>query len=221
MADEEALLGFAPPDFFLAAEQDLLFSAKDEVGELSQKYLLAPLDEVMGQETYLKGYMGWNYSGLAFQFEITIENPITVSFPDIQQGDAIELFIDTRAQTLARTTHRFCHHFYFLPERFEGHEKGEITRFRTEDSHPLCNPEALELQVTKKAKSYIAKIFISKECLVGYDPQEGSRLGFTYCVNRSGGPAVHFGLSSEYCRLEFLPYLWPTMRLIPENKTKK
>jgi len=220
MADVEELLGFAPPDFFFQEEQDLQFIAEEGQQLLSSKYLLAPLAEVMGQESYVKALMGWNYKGLAFQFEVTLENPLSVAFPEIQQGDAIELFIDTRALTSARTTHRFCHHFYFLPERFEGHEKGEITRFRTEDSHPLCSEEGLELQVTKRPKGYVAKMTIPRECLVGYDPQEGSRIGFTYRVRRTGGPTVPFGLANEHCRIEYLPYLWPTLRLVSTGKEK-
>lgn len=220
--DDEDLLGFAPPDFFFSEEVDLYLAPREGgVQVLPAKYLLPSLGELMGEESYATVSVAWHYSGLTFHFDVTCVEPVSVAFPDIQQGDSIELFIDTRAQNLARTTHRFCHHFYLLPERFEGHEKGEITRFRTEDSHPLCSEELLELQVKKRAKGYVALFFIPKECLVGFDPQEGSRLGFMYRINRSGGQSCHFGLSSDYCRIEYASFLWPQLRLVGEKKSKK
>ena len=156
--------------------------------------------------------MGWNETGLFWVVKWQIEL-VEVAYPDIAQGDSIELFIDTRNVVQARTTHRYCHHFFFLPEAVEGHFKGEMTRFRTEDSHTLCDSELLECEIERKQKRLSASIFIPASCLVGYAPDASSRIGFCYRINRHQKPAQHFGISSNHVKLESVPYLWSTMQL--------
>lgn len=203
--------GFAPVDFFFSEEVDC--HQVTESKELGKKYLLPPLGDVFGEESFAQVFMGWHATGLFFQVQVQQENSLVVSYPDIRAGDSFEFFIDTRNIATAKTTHRFCHHFYFLPERFEGHMKGECTRFRTEDAHPLCADDSLDLHVSKHATGYTARIFIPKECLVGYDPQAGGRLGFTYRINRPGATSQHFAMAYEQSRIDTMPCLWAKLRL--------
>ncbi len=209
----QSLEGFLPVDFFFSEEVDCHELDDPSPKELSTTYLLPNISAVFGEETFAEMYMGWHQSGLAFQVVVQREHAEAVFYPDFRQGDSIELFIDTRALTTSKTTHRFTHHFYFLPEAFEGHMKGECTRFRTEDSHPLCNEEQLSLNITKKRKGYTAAIFIPKECLVGYDPQAGSRLGFTYRINRPEAASQHFAMTVSEQRIDTMPCLWSTLYL--------
>lgn len=136
------------------------------------------------------------------------------AFPDITQGDSIELFIDTRDIKTSGYNTRFCHHFFFLPEALPEHQAGEITHFRTEESHPLADPELFEIKSTFHKKSYEMEIFIPKECLYGYDPSQFHRLGFTYRINRPDGPPQHFSATSDDFNIEEQPSLWGTLRLI-------
>lgn len=198
----------APIDFFFSKEVDC-FEGK----EISKKHLLPDLCEQFGQEPFAKAYLAWQAAGLLFKVEIPLEGPIQVHYPDIRQGDCIELFVDTRPMTASKTTHRFCHHFYFLPERFEGHIAGERTRFRTEDTHPLCDEDLLECSTTVNRKGYTASLFIPKECLVGYDPQKGVSLGFSYRIQRSDGAVQNFSMAYEHTRVDTMPCLWTTVRL--------
>lgn len=199
----------APIDFFFSKEVDC-FEGK----EISKKHFLPALSEHFGEESFAKAYLAWQPAGLLFKAEVTLDAPIRVHYPDIRQGDCIELFIDTRPLTASKTTHRFCHHFYFLPERFEGHIAGERTRFRTEDTHPLCDEELLECTQSVTKKGYTASLFIPKECLVGYEGQKGSSLGFTYRIQRHDGPIQHFSMAYEHARLDTMPCLWTTLRLL-------
>ncbi len=211
MKDDDDLLGIAPVDFFFSKEVDCLEATSQK--QITKKHLLPPLGEVFGEESFAQVSMGWQQAGLLFSIQVQQPEALSVLYPDFRQGDSIELFIDTRAIASAKTTHRFCHHFYFLPERFEGRLAGECTRFRTEDTHPLCSEEQLEYSVQKKAKGYIASIMIPKECLVGYDPQKGSRLGFTYRINRPQGPSQHFAMAYDHARIDTMPCLWALLRL--------
>ncbi len=223
MSDDEDLIGFAPVDFFFSKEVDCYQIADDKkltgtsgptLAKLTTKYLLPSVGEVFGEDSFAKVFMGWQPAGLSFQIQVKQDQALVVLYPDFRQGDSIELFIDTRAITSAKTTHRFCHQFYFLPELFEGRQAGECTRFRTEDSHPLCEEGQLSVEIEKQAKGYTATIFIPKECLVGYDPQKGSYLGFTYRINSSQGQVQHFAMTSDDARLDTMPGLWAHLRLV-------
>jgi hypothetical protein len=207
-SDDTSNTWFAPVDFFFRQELACSYVAKS----LTKKHLLSDLCTFLGEDPFASVSMGWNETGLFWTVECRTEK-VEVSYPEITMGDSIELFIDTRNALQARTTHRYCHHFFFLPEAVEGHQKGEITRFRTEDSHTLCDSESLVCDIEKKQKRYTASIFIPASCLVGYTPEVGSRLGFCYRINRQGGAPQHFGISSKHVKLEYVPYLWSRVQL--------
>ena len=212
MTQDDDLRGFAPLDFFFSEEIEVL-PFDQQAKALTKKHLLPLLCKLYGKEHFADVFMGWEPSGLRFQFDVILDGPIAVRYPDFRHADSIELFIDTRANLLAKTTNRFYHHFFFLPERYEGLCSGECTRFRTEDSHPLASEEQLDYTVTMTKKGYRADIFIPKECLVGYDPDKGSRLGFSYRVNRSDGQCQPFAYSYEHARIDSMPSLFVTVGL--------
>lgn len=212
--NDQSLEGFASPDYFFTTEVDCSFCANDLSLLESKKFLLPELAKLFNEDVFATVSMGWNHQGLLWRFEVTVgEAGVSVSYPELQRADSIELFIDTRDMKTARSTHRFCHHFFFLPEAVEGVFCGEISRFRTEDSHPLCKSSDLELKIESKAHGYIANIVIPKECLVGFDPSECRRIGFGYRINRFKGSPQHFGVPSTFCSVERHPYLWSTILL--------
>ncbi len=77
-----------------------------------------------------------------------------------------------------------------MPQAIDGVAKGEKTHFRTEDSHPLCDPQLLQTQVQLRKEGYDLRIFIPALCLNGYDPKQFDRLGFTYRINRAAGAPI-------------------------------
>ena len=177
---------------------------------------LAPLPyigEEFRRESFATVFMAWSEHGLSWKIQVTLGKDLAVSYPKITSGDCIELFIDTRDVKQARTTHRYCHHFFFLPEHFEGISRGEITKFRTEDIHELCPPDDLELQIARHTSYYVADIFIPKSALYGYDPQEGAYLGFTYRIHRSDGLTQLLGFANDELAIERYPYLWSSIHL--------
>jgi hypothetical protein len=183
-------------------------------GALDKKHRLPSTATLCSEEPFAEVSMGWNEEGIAIQVEV--DKAVDQSFyPAIERGDAVELFIDTRDLKSASFNTRFCHHFFFLPEAVDGKTAGEITRFRTEDSHPLC--PAADLRVTTHAKrsSYTLNIFLPAHCLVGYDPDQFDRLGFTYRIHRVGGDPQHFSVSSSEYAIDQQPSLWSSVELVP------
>lgn len=157
--------------------------------------------------------MGWHADGIEV-FANVQERFHRVSYPDIMSGDSIELFFDTRDVKTSGFNTRFCHHFFFLPEPIEGRQAGEITRFRTEDSHELCDPSKLNVKAQTKSSGYTMQIFIPAQCLYGYDVDQFSRMGFTYRVNRFHKDPQHFSVTSSDYQLEQQPSLWSSLNLV-------
>ncbi len=179
-------------------------------GSFEKKHKLLPLLPGKG---FADVSMGWNETGLHFYVSVSV-NSIAVAYPEIQKGDSIELFIDTKNLKNAKLIHRFCHHFYFLPESVEGVRCKEITHFRSVDVHPLCRPEDLQLKIKKRKGGYDAEIFIPTESLTGYQPEVGQLLGFSYRVNRSTGAPQDSMLSSTDYPIESRPNLWGSVKLV-------
>lgn len=212
MSEEENLFSLRPVSFFGLSSDCHRLKDRDKAPSFTSDALPVTGD-LCGEYIFAKVAMGWHEEGLGFQ--IQVNQPFTKSFyPELYKGDSVELFIDTRDMKSAGFNTRFCHHFYFLPQPVENHLAGEITHFRTEDSHPLCDPKLLECQTKFGAKSYTMRIFIPKECLHGYDPSQFDRLGFTYRINRMSGEPQHFSLVSQEFPIDQQPALWSSVRLV-------
>lgn len=176
-------------------------------------YLLPDTSALCSEVSFAQIAMGWSDDGLELYAEIN--RPFRrACFPDVERGDSLEVFIDTRDVKTSGFNTRFCHHFYFLAEAIDGQQAGEITRFRTEDMHPHCDPKELKVKSICKVSSYSFNIFIPNHCLYGYDPGQFGRLGFTYRVNQAGGFAQHFTVTTDDYQIDQHPSLWGSLRLV-------
>lgn len=213
MLDE--LIPLNPVHFF--AFQIDCYYAKGE--RLEKRHHLPDLSSFSEQISFATVAMGWHEKGIHLQIEIegAFDRP---DFPNISQGDSIELFFDTRDVKTTGFTTRFCHHFYFLPLPVDTHEDslqaGEITHFRTDDTHSLCDASLLEISREKGKKRDLIKIFIPSECLHGYDPTQFDRLGFTYRINRIDGSKEYFSAVDTDFSIESQPSLWASLKLVKE-----
>ncbi len=173
---------------------------------------LPDLTPFLDEESFAKFSISWTKSGLNFHLEV--DKPLEeVFFPEVLRGDSLEIFLDTRDMKSAKSIHRFCHHFVFLPEEIEGIRASEVTRFRAEESRPHADPNKLHVKTTLKKKSYIMEIEIEKEALYGFEPNTFDRLGFTFRLNRLGGDPQHFSVSSKAFNIEQNPNLWGSITL--------
>lgn len=203
----EELVPLVPVHFF-QVQSDCYFGKK-----ILTKHRLPDLSIFSRKHPFAEVSIAWNQEGLLLL--IAIEGSFNQpDFPNFQYADSIELLFDTRDVKTTGFTTRFCHHFYFLPEPFLNNgdrvQAGEVTRFRTEDRHELCEGSKLEIKKIKKGKF---EIFIPSECLYGYDPSQFNRLGFTYRINRLDHSSQQFSVLDEDFPIEGQPSLWASLEL--------
>lgn len=167
---------------------------------------------LLDEQSFADVYMGWHSQGvvLAFDMHVAFE---AARYPQFEEGDSVEIFIDTRDMKQATYAHRFCHHFLVLPVEVQGVRALEITRLRADDKRPLCDPDDIGIDVFFGKKNYTIKVELPASCLYGFDPAVCDRLGFAYRINRATGPAQHFSASSRSCPLAQYPALWGSMSL--------
>lgn len=146
--------------------------------------------------------LGWSSAGLHFQ---------------IEGNQAYEMFIciDTRNQKSTGFPTRYCHTFQLSLQPGEEPEVKEVTKFRSEDRHDLCFSEDLLLKYTTKKNGSKIELHIPSNCLYGYDPQEISKMGFTYHIEDSKGNAQDFSVTSSLFHVDQVPSQWSTLKFIP------
>jgi hypothetical protein len=207
----EELPALAPLEFF-SLEGQLRYSKTPPSSKIMRKsFMLADTTEWLAEERFADVALAWNESGLFI--DVFVDKASDECFyPRYDEGDAVELFFDTRDLKSAGFATKFCHQFVFLPRAVQGITAQEVTHFRTEDTHPLC--DAAELQVVTEIgkKDYELQIFIPAHCLCGFDPSSFERLGFTYRIHRHKGAPQHFALSSQHFSLEQHPRLWASFK---------
>jgi hypothetical protein len=203
----------APLEFF-ALEGDLCYSKSPPSSKLMRRSFLLPDTSIwLGEERFVDIAVAWNEGGIFI--DAFVEKPFEEAlYPRFSEGDAIELFFDTRDLKTAGFATRFCHQFVFLPQPVQGIQAQEITHFRAEDSHPLCDAAELQVDAEIGAKTYQLQIFIPALCLHGFDPFSFDRIGFTYRIHRFKGSPQNFALSSQHFSLEQHPRLWASFKFI-------
>ncbi len=173
---------------------------------------LPPLSRFVDKDNFTRVALFWNESALMFYIEVN--HPFEGSnFPNYRDGDSVELFIDTRNDKSAGFVTKFCHHFCFLPKDVEGIEVKELTRFRTDEAHELCDPNKITFETEFSKKGYQMQIVLPADCLFSYEPESFNQLGFTYRINRSSGLPEHFAVSSRRIAIERHPNLWASLHL--------
>ncbi|NGX43465.1 MAG: hypothetical protein K940chlam7_01763 [Chlamydiae bacterium] len=213
----EELVPITPVNFFQMSVPCYYLNTKAAFPRLNgrnmRKYLLPDTSALCHEEHFADVTMAWNEEGI--ECRVQVEKKFEQAFyPDVVRGDSVEVFIDTRDVKTSGYNTRFCHHFFFLPEAIEGHQAGEITHFRTEDTHELCDPSDIAVKTKIQKNEYVLQFFIPKGCLFGYDPEQFDRLGFSYRINRPYWESQHFSVVTEDYKLEEQPSLWSSMRLV-------
>ncbi len=209
-----------PVNFFqLAFDCDPLEGAREFPSlDVSQKRYLFPSTAMLcEEERFADFFMGWSPEGIEVLAHVQVPFKV-VSYPAISRGDSLELFFDTRDLKSSGYNSRFCHHFFFLPEAVEGVVAQEITRFRLEETHELCDPKELKVKTRFAEKGYELHVFIPSHCLYGYDPVQMNRIGFTYRMNRAVGPPQHLSVMSQDYPIEQQPSLWSSVTFRTKGK---
>jgi len=175
---------------------------------------LPRMDEYLSEEGFAELSLAWSEGGL--KVHLSVESTFKGSFfPDVEKGDGLELFIDTRGVEEALVMHKYCHHFIFLPKEVDGIIGAEVTSFRGEDKHIPADPENFEVKTTFQRMGYTMEILIPEICLFGYDDRgEDPWIGFAFRLHRQGEKPMHFPVSSVDLKMEAHPALWARLQLI-------
>jgi len=196
------------PETFFASSVKGYKAEQLPTGRGKKKFQLPDTSLILGEDKFADVYFFWNEGGIGILCEVQI--PFTdCLYPKFQEGDCLELFIDTRDLKEAGVIHRFCHHFLFLPIEVQGVRALEITHFRGEDKHPLADPSLFLVESNFEKKSYQLSVYIPKEALFGFDPTTIPKLGFSYRLRRGRSSPQHFPTSF----IEQFPSLWSTIFL--------
>lgn len=173
---------------------------------------LPDLSELLAEESFAEVLLQWNEEEIKIKVEA--EYPLEESyFPDYHKGDAWEFFIDTRDNKQSGVPSRFCHNFLVHGASIGGVHAQEISKGRAEDSHPLCDPSDIRVEVSKKKKGYEMTVCFPKEILHGYDPIAYPRIGFAYRIHRYKAKPQHFPFSSKYIDMWQNPSFWASLLL--------
>jgi hypothetical protein len=196
-----------PPLQFFAITAEIKKGA-----EIKKTHLLPEFSDLLAEVNFADVFMAWNEEGILLKVEVR-KSFEEAHYPDYQKGDALEFFFDTRDLKTAGFPTRFCHHFLVLPKDVQGVQVQELSTFRTEDTHPLCDPDEIEVKTTFAGRGYQMEIFFPAHVLHGYEPTSFDHLGFTYRIHRAKGPSQHFALSSLFYKIEQTPSLWGSLIL--------
>lgn len=196
------------PAHFLNCSADLYYrkpsthkSTDDKKGGMPKHHLLPSTSLICSEQSVADLFGAWSEEGLEF-----IINPSTK-----EAFDSIEIFIDTRDVKTSGYNTRFCHHFFFSCT--EDAYAEERTHFRGNDKHALADANLL---FSKISKSHSVSIQIPKAALIGFEPLQFKRLGFTYRINKDGKAVQHFSASSVDYKIEEEPSLWATLEFKSE-----
>ena len=213
----EGDFSLSPINFFhILIDCRLLEKQNGQIFALSghnfEKYLLPDLSGINAEYAFGKIALAWNPEGL--ECLAVVNKPFEKAiYPQIEQGDSLEVCIDTRNVKTSGYNTRHCHHFFALPSPVNGIEAGEITKFRTEDAHELCDGKALQVKTEHQKDKYLLHFLIPASCLHGYDPEQFDQIGFSYRLNRYTGEPQHFTVSSKEYTWEQQPALWSSVKL--------
>ncbi len=175
-------------------------------------YVLPDIASLEAEDSFVTIKFRFTEDELSFRFEV--DHPFQEAvFPQVEKGDGIELFLDTRDMKNAKAITKFCHHFVFLPAEVDGIWAAEVTKFRSDETHPYPDHEQIKPQVSHTKNGYALEVLLTKDTLFGYDPTTFSRIGFACRVHRKGKTPYFFGPDERDLSLASAPDTWPSVHL--------
>ena len=197
------------PLYFFDASTQVQSLKKDKFSDSNK---LPTFEDLNFSENFAEVFMGWTEDTLNFKFDV--ETVFSESeYPDFLRKDAIELFIHTRANSLSRYMNKFSHHFLIFPVQVNGIYAMEITKFRGEDKHDLCLPQAIPVKVDMSKNRYSIRLDLPKSILHGYDPLDSKELRIDYRIHRFQNEPQFFFFPTQTIAEHNLA-LWPKIELV-------
>jgi len=155
--------------------------------EWRDEHRLAALSELAGEEDFAQYYLGWNGRGLYLALDVPKQAQVVVNRQNPPAGDALEVFVDTRATQTSHRATRFCHHFVMLPAGGGRNRKEAIVRQipirRALQRAPLADPEDMAVASELREDGYSLELALRTEALHGYEPEEGGRMALALVLH--------------------------------------
>jgi hypothetical protein len=148
--------------------------------------VLPHLGQMEGREAFAQVRLAWDADGLYVGLNVEDKTSVVSHRQHPHNADALFLWVDTRDVRDAHRASRFCHHFIALP-RGGGAQRKSATAWqqpirRAREATPICAPEQLRVASRCRKDGYGLELVLPRQVLNGFDPEENSRLGFTYLV---------------------------------------
>ncbi len=186
---------------------------------LGEEHRLPALGELDGRGTFADVRTAWNELGLAFTVSVSGKrHPLWCRESKPDDSDALQLWISTRDTQNIHRASRFCHRFVFMPagggRQNTAPLADQLLVDRARENAAPVRPGMLGVQAKVRADGYQMSCFIPSGALTGYQPDEHTRIGFTYFLFDREFGEQSFSLGSE---LPFAsdPGLWATLELAP------
>lgn len=176
-----------------------------------QAHRLPHFQEFHQQEIFAD--LSISYSSEALYFKLQSHLPYQKGrYPDFHRTDALELFIHTQEKVLSRYMNKFSHHFLIFPEKIDGIQAMEMTKFRGEDRHELARPEMIPVASSLQPKSYTVDIELPYNLLHGFDFAHTSSLRLDFRIHRFQGELQPFYMPAN-AYSEHHHHAWPQLQL--------
>lgn len=179
---------------------------------------LPPLEELDGRATFADVFVAWNSQGLYIAERCRKpEGTVAVSRRRPHAGDALEVWIDTRATQSAHRATRFCHQFVLLPK---GGGAGRLeaiawqVSIRRARERPLeCDPSEIEIASFIGNGFYTIEAHLPARILSGFEARAGARIGFNYLLHDVPG-GRQFWAAPRGFPMHTDPSLWGLLELV-------
>lgn len=186
------------------------------LGDWSEHELMPPLGELSGGAQYADLSLAWNERGLYLALMVPKPERVVTNRANLDAGDALELFIDTRgAQTSHRAT-QFCHHLQVLPIAPPGGGDDPVIFAQPLRRALQRSPEphfgSIRLASALSDDGYALEIAFEPDSLHGLEPTAGGRLALAAVVHDIQRGRQYWGTSPDV-PYERDPSTWGLIRL--------
>lgn len=210
-----------PPRFLFRVSQPCLLREPvwtSKESPLGDEYKLVEFERLDSRPVFADVRAAWSSAGLTFNVRVNGKRrPVRCDEGSPAQSDGLHLWIDTRDTHNIHRATRFCHGFVFLPAG-SGRKRSDpfaeqLLIHRAKENAKRVAQGKLQVRSQQRVDGYLLEAFIPAEALTGFDPDEHSKLGFTYAVRDHELGEQTYAAGGEFPYYED-PSLWGTLELV-------
>lgn len=183
----------------------MVFHEKKDENMAQEKYQILSLQRYFGEGTFAQVFAAWDKRGIHYHFSVEKETDLSID-NDPRKGDSIELFFNTRPSDSRTFLTQFCHHFVLTPVEMRGTLFREVTKFRTEETHPFVTQQDVSVSSHLDTDRYLIDCILPFSVFHGYEKKKP--LTFFYRINRKESSPQSLSASHQEYEPQKTPLLW-------------